>query len=90
VLKYPKRFTKDQKASILSEYAKEGILLKQREAVPVLLTLKMLNQRYFNFAKNNFFLGRAEFLFWSGPHFWLPQLIKKYSINNPFSTIYWT
>jgi len=29
VLKYPKRFTKDQKASILSEYAKEGLSISE-------------------------------------------------------------
>jgi len=29
VLKHPKRFTKDQKASILAEYAKEGLSISE-------------------------------------------------------------
>jgi len=29
VLKHPKRFTKDQKTSILAEYAKEGLSISE-------------------------------------------------------------
>ena len=35
----------------------------------------------------NFIL--SDLKIWSGPHFWLPQLIEKYLINYQTSTIYW-